>query len=43
MAKRALDASIDLEAALELEVSHALITEHSAAVRASTEAFRNRS
>ncbi|GAA3582757.1 enoyl-CoA hydratase/isomerase family protein [Amycolatopsis ultiminotia] len=44
MAKRALDAGIDhgLESALELEVSHALITEHSAAVRASTEAFRSR-
>ncbi|MEC3975288.1 enoyl-CoA hydratase/isomerase family protein [Amycolatopsis sp. H20-H5] len=44
MAKRAVDAGIDgaLEAALELEVSHALITEHSAAVQASTEAFRSR-
>lgn len=42
MAKRALDTSIDLEAALELEVSHALITEHSAAVRASLETFRSR-
>ncbi|HWD04133.1 MAG TPA: enoyl-CoA hydratase/isomerase family protein [Amycolatopsis sp.] len=44
MAKRALDAGIDhaLECALELEVSHALITEHSAAVRESTEAFRSR-
>jgi enoyl-CoA hydratase/carnithine racemase len=44
MAKRALDAGIDgpLEGALELEVSHALITEHSAAVKASTEAFRSR-
>lgn len=45
MAKRALDSGIDhaLESALELEVSHALITEHSAAVRESTEAFRSRS
>ncbi|MFF0144014.1 enoyl-CoA hydratase/carnithine racemase [Amycolatopsis sulphurea] len=45
MAKRALDTGIDhaLESALELEVSHALITEHSAAVRESTEAFRSRS
>jgi 2-(1,2-epoxy-1,2-dihydrophenyl)acetyl-CoA isomerase len=45
MAKRALDAGLDhaLESALELEVSHALITEHSAAVRESTEAFRSRS
>ncbi|MEV6900829.1 enoyl-CoA hydratase/isomerase family protein [Amycolatopsis sp. NPDC051372] len=44
MAKRALDSGIDhaLESALELEVSHALITEHSAAVRESTEAFRSR-
>ena len=44
MAKRALDAGLDgtLEGALELEVSHALITEHSAAVKASTEAFRSR-
>ncbi|MFE0021389.1 enoyl-CoA hydratase/isomerase family protein [Amycolatopsis sp. NPDC059021] len=44
MAKRVLDSGIDnaLESALELEVSHALITEHSAAVRASTEAFRSR-
>ncbi|RJQ87083.1 enoyl-CoA hydratase/isomerase family protein [Amycolatopsis panacis] len=45
MAKRALDSGIDhaLESALELEISHALITEHSAAVRESTEAFRSRS
>jgi enoyl-CoA hydratase/carnithine racemase len=45
MAKRALDAGIDssLESALELEVSHALITEQSAAVRASLETFRSRS
>ncbi|MGW4830312.1 enoyl-CoA hydratase/isomerase family protein [Amycolatopsis japonica] len=45
MAKRALDSGIDssLEAALELEVSHALITEHSAEVAASSEAFRSRS
>ena len=42
MAKRVLDASTDIEPALELEVSHALITEHSAAVAASTEAFRSR-
>jgi 2-(1,2-epoxy-1,2-dihydrophenyl)acetyl-CoA isomerase len=44
MAKRALDAGLDgtLEGALELEVSHALITEHSAAVKASAEAFRSR-
>ncbi|GAA4536884.1 enoyl-CoA hydratase/isomerase family protein [Amycolatopsis samaneae] len=44
MAKRVLDSGVDnaLEAALELEVSHALITEHSAAVLASTEAFRSR-
>jgi 2-(1,2-epoxy-1,2-dihydrophenyl)acetyl-CoA isomerase len=42
MAKRVLDTPIDVEPALELEVSHALITEHSAAVAASTEAFRNR-
>ncbi|MER6668190.1 enoyl-CoA hydratase/isomerase family protein [Amycolatopsis japonica] len=45
MAKRALDSGIDssLDAALELEVSHALITEHSAEVAASSEAFRSRS
>jgi hypothetical protein len=42
MAKRVLDAPIDVEPALELEVSHALITETSAAVAASTEAFRSR-
>jgi 2-(1,2-epoxy-1,2-dihydrophenyl)acetyl-CoA isomerase len=44
MAKRALDSGLDgtFEGALELEVSHALITEHSAAVKASTEAFRSR-
>ena len=42
MAKRVLDTPIDVEPALELEVSHALITEHSAAVAASTEAFRSR-
>jgi enoyl-CoA hydratase/carnithine racemase len=44
MAKRVIDAGLDgsLESALELEVSHALITEHSAAVKASTEAFRSR-
>ncbi len=45
MTKRALDSGIDssLDAALELEVSHALITEHSAEVAASSEAFRSRS
>ncbi|WP_409184822.1 enoyl-CoA hydratase/isomerase family protein [Amycolatopsis sp. VS8301801F10] len=44
MAKRALDAGIDhaFDSALELEVAHALLTEHSAAVRESTEAFRSR-
>ncbi|HKS45246.1 MAG TPA: enoyl-CoA hydratase/isomerase family protein [Amycolatopsis sp.] len=42
LAKRALDASIELEAALELEVSHALITEHSPEVAESAQAFRNR-
>lgn len=44
MAKRALDAGIDhpFDSALELEVTHALVTEHSAAVRESTEAFRSR-
>ncbi|WP_236796634.1 enoyl-CoA hydratase/isomerase family protein [Amycolatopsis sp. GM8] len=42
LAKRALDASIDLEAALELEVSHALITEHTPEVARSAEAFRSR-
>jgi 2-(1,2-epoxy-1,2-dihydrophenyl)acetyl-CoA isomerase len=44
MAKRVIDSGLDgsLESALELEVSHALITEHSAAVKASTEAFRSR-
>jgi enoyl-CoA hydratase/carnithine racemase len=44
MAKRVLDAGLDgsFETALELEVSHAMITEHSAAVKASTEAFRSR-
>jgi 2-(1,2-epoxy-1,2-dihydrophenyl)acetyl-CoA isomerase len=44
MAKRALDAGIDgaLEGALELEVSHALLTEQSADVQASTAAFRAR-
>jgi enoyl-CoA hydratase/carnithine racemase len=44
MAKRALDTGIDhaFDSALELEVTHALITEHSAAVRESTEAFRSR-
>lgn len=42
LAKRALDASTDLEAALELEVSHALITEHTPEVARSAEAFRSR-
>jgi enoyl-CoA hydratase/carnithine racemase len=44
MAKRAIDAGLDgsLAGALELEVNHALITERSAAVKASTEAFRSR-
>lgn len=44
MAKRALDSGIDssLESALEVEVGHALLTEHSAAVLASAEAFRSR-
>lgn len=44
MAKRALDTGLDssLEAALELEVNHALITEHSAEVAHSTQAFRDR-
>ncbi|MFD2417350.1 enoyl-CoA hydratase/isomerase family protein [Amycolatopsis pigmentata] len=42
LAKRALDASTDIEAALELEVSHALITEVSPAVARSAEAFRSR-
>jgi 2-(1,2-epoxy-1,2-dihydrophenyl)acetyl-CoA isomerase len=42
LAKRALDAAIDLETALELEVSHALITEHSPQVARSAEEFRSR-
>lgn len=42
LAKRALDASTDIEAALELEVSHALITDGSPAVTRSAEVFRNR-
>lgn len=42
LAKRALDASIDLEAALELEVTHALVTEHTPEVAQSAEAFRSR-
>jgi enoyl-CoA hydratase/carnithine racemase len=44
LAKRALDAGIEgaLDAALELEVSHALLTEHSAEVAASAAAFRSR-
>lgn len=42
LAKRAVDHGIDgaLDSALELEVSHALITEHSAAVADSTAEFR---
>lgn len=45
LAKRALDAGIDsaLDTALELEVSHALITEHSPEVASSTAAFKDRS
>ncbi|GHF44142.1 enoyl-CoA hydratase/carnithine racemase [Amycolatopsis bartoniae] len=42
LAKRALDAGIDVEAALELEVSHALVTEHTPEVARSAEAFRSR-
>ncbi|WP_435159581.1 enoyl-CoA hydratase/isomerase family protein [Amycolatopsis sacchari] len=42
LAKRALDAGTDLEAALELEVSHALITEDTPEVARSAEAFRSR-
>lgn len=42
LAKRALDASIEVEAALELEVSHALLTEHTPEVTRSAEAFRSR-
>lgn len=42
LAKRALDAADDLETALELEVSHALITEHTPEVARSAEAFRSR-
>lgn len=44
MAKRALDSGAEsaLDAALELEISHALITEHSPEVSASSEAFRSR-
>jgi 2-(1,2-epoxy-1,2-dihydrophenyl)acetyl-CoA isomerase len=44
LAKRALDAGIDgvVDSALELEVGHALITEHSAAVAKSLDAFRSR-
>jgi 2-(1,2-epoxy-1,2-dihydrophenyl)acetyl-CoA isomerase len=44
LAKRALDQGVDssLETALELEVSHALITEHSAEVAASSARFRSR-
>ncbi|OZM70613.1 enoyl-CoA hydratase [Amycolatopsis antarctica] len=44
LAKRAVDQGIDsaVEPALELEVSHALVTEHSAEVAASTAEFRSR-
>jgi 2-(1,2-epoxy-1,2-dihydrophenyl)acetyl-CoA isomerase len=42
LAKRALDAHIGLDAALELEVSHAMITEHSPEAARSAEAFRGR-
>lgn len=42
LAKRALDASIDLEPALELEVSHALITEHSSDAARAAATFRSR-
>jgi 2-(1,2-epoxy-1,2-dihydrophenyl)acetyl-CoA isomerase len=42
LAKRALDAAIDLEPALELEVSHALLTDHSPAAVRAAEAFRSR-
>jgi 2-(1,2-epoxy-1,2-dihydrophenyl)acetyl-CoA isomerase len=42
LAKRALDAALDLEPALELEVSHALITEHTPEVARSAAAFRSR-
>ena len=45
LAKRALDQGIDssLETALELEISHALVTEHSAEVAESSARFRSRS
>ncbi|MEU6645213.1 enoyl-CoA hydratase/isomerase family protein [Saccharomonospora sp. NPDC046836] len=44
LAKRALDRGIDsvVETALELEVSHALLTEHSPEVATTTEEFRSR-
>lgn len=44
LAKRALDRGIDgaVETALELEVSHALLTEHTPEVAASTAEFRSR-
>ncbi|WAL66360.1 enoyl-CoA hydratase/isomerase family protein [Amycolatopsis cynarae] len=42
LAKRALDAAIELEPALELEVSHALLTEHTPEVARSAAAFRSR-
>jgi 2-(1,2-epoxy-1,2-dihydrophenyl)acetyl-CoA isomerase len=45
LAKRAIDHGVDsaVDAVLELEVAHALITEHSAAVADSLEDFRRRS
>lgn len=42
LAKRALDAWIDIEPALELEVSHALITDQSPAAKRAAAAFRDR-
>jgi 2-(1,2-epoxy-1,2-dihydrophenyl)acetyl-CoA isomerase len=42
LAKRALDFSTDLEAALELEIGHALITEYSAGAAKAAEVFRSR-
>ncbi|RZQ63326.1 enoyl-CoA hydratase/isomerase family protein [Amycolatopsis suaedae] len=44
LAKRAIDSGIDgaVASTLELEVSHALLTEHTAEVAASAEAFRSR-
>jgi enoyl-CoA hydratase/carnithine racemase len=42
LAKRVLDASVDVEPALELEVSHALITDRSSAPARAAAAFRSR-